>query len=259
MLSDISSGQDVTADHSQIFSKSVNKGSVPLMRLAATFSETPDLPDNTVIYFDERATNEFDGQLDAFKAMSSDLRIPSLFTVTPTGTNLSINALPPVGNTLCKVPLGLKIDKNGFITIKISDIDASLLQMRISLTDIVSGTDLALITNVEYKIYLPSGEYKNRFFINLSNITTDIYDGDTNIEAFSVYSSYGLLRTEINNITGKEGTLRVFNLLGQSIFVGKVHETGYHEFTPDLIDGIYIITYNSGNFLSSKKIVIKNL
>ncbi len=252
------SGQDIIARQSGFNSESGAKGTVPLMMLAATFTETPELPDNTVIYFDEKATNEFDGQLDAFKAMNSDFRIPSLFTVTPTGINLSINALPPICDGLCKVPLGLKTDINGSVTIKIRDIDPALSQMKIFLTDVVAGTDRILFANEEYMIYLPSGEYRDRFFISLSNMTTDIDSEVSGNEVFSAYSSYGLLMAEINSLMGKDGTLRVFNLLGQVLFVSNVYETGHHEFSPGLKEGIYIITYNSGNYLISKKILVKN-
>lgn len=258
MLSNISFGQGISTDKNQSPILSSNKGANPLLRLSAAFSETQDSPDLAVVYFNDKATVEFDGQLDAYKFMNSDIMVPSLYTVTPSGMNLSINALPPISNTLCKVAIGLKIDKEGSVIFKIRDIDIILSQMRIFLTDIVEGTEKDLLPGNDYKIYLTEGEYKNRFFINLSNTITDIQDNIPGSDFFNIYYSYGTLKAEINSLTGKDGTLIIYNLLGQTLFVNKIYETGYHEFSQDIKDGIYIITYSSGNIRSSKKIIIKN-
>jgi hypothetical protein len=84
---------------------------------------------------------EFDGYLDALKLMNSDINVPSFYFVTPGDVNLSIYALPPVLNTFCTVPLGIKTKRDGSVIIKIRDIDPGFSNMRISIRDLVNGTD----------------------------------------------------------------------------------------------------------------------
>ena len=164
-------------DFSQPFTK--KKGadnSIPLLRLTAAFSDDRISADPSVIYFDEKATEEFDNKLDALKLMNTDLKVPNLFAVTPEGRKLSINALPLLADDSCRVPLGLKLNRTGTgtITIKILDVDESLSGRRIYLSDIVAGTEQDLLPDKEFTISLEKGEYLNRFFLNLSGNPTDI-------------------------------------------------------------------------------------
>ena len=233
-----------------------SKGTVPLIRLSANFSDTPYLTDCTVIYFNDNATYEFDGQLDAFKFMNSDVMVPSFFSVTPYGTNLSINGLPPISDPLLKVALGLKIDRSGEITLKIKDIEASLSGSRIFLTDIVTGIEKDLLPNLEYRIHLSQGEYKDRFFINMSGVITGVPENSPD-DFFNIYSSDGKITTEINNLPGNDGTIRIYSFTGQTVFSTRVYEPGYHEFYANPGTGIYFASFTSGKVNVTRKIFIK--
>ena len=106
---------------------------------------------------------------------------------------------------------------------------------------------------------LAVGEYLNRFYLNFYSSSTGLPDPlPVSDSDFNIYSYQGNIRTEINTISGNKGTLVLTNLLGQKVFESEIHETGYFEFSPGLKDGIYIATYTSGNFRSSKKLLIKN-
>ena len=102
------------------------EASVPLLRFTASFAETPDLRDYSVIYLSENATVEFDSKLDALKLMNTDSQVPNIFTITPGGTKLSINALPPLNDYICKVQLGIVTERDGFVIVRIKDIDDAL-------------------------------------------------------------------------------------------------------------------------------------
>jgi hypothetical protein len=171
---------------------------------------------------------------------------------------LSISAIPEIVSVSDSVPLGLKLNKDGYIIFRISNIDETLSAMGISLYDKVAGIEQDMLPDKEYKVYLTSGEYKNRFFLNLSNSATGVPDYTSGHDLFSIYCSHGILKAEINILSGKEGTLMISNLTGQTIFLAKVYEKGYHEFNPGLKDGIYIVSYITGNNRSSKKIFIQD-
>jgi hypothetical protein len=122
----------------------------------------------------------------------------------------------------------------------------------------LSGTENDLLNNNEYKVYLEAGEYKNRFFLNISEKRDEIPDTTSNNNLFSVYSSHGVIKVYVNTEKTGSGLLSIYNLAGQVLFVTKIIEPGYYEFNPGLKDGIYIVRFMSVKYQDSKKIFILN-
>jgi hypothetical protein len=211
-----------------------------------------------VIYFDEKATGKFDGQLDALKLMNTDYMVPNLYTVGPDGVKLSISALPVISDTLYTVPLGLKINRDGRIIFKIRTLEGDLADMEIYISDIVAKKDQDLLSDKDYRLDLIKGQYENRFFLNFRNIGTGIPDFTSGDDLFSVYCSHGILRLKINTLPAAEGTLIISNLIGQMPLIKKYYEPGYYELNPGLKNGVYIVSFLSGTKRCSKKIFIQN-
>jgi len=231
---------------------------VSLLRLTATFLNNQENPDYSVVYFDPKASMNFDGQLDALKLLNTDLGVPNVYVVTPDETKISIKALPYVTDSVYTIPLGLKINKPGEVVFKLQDIEGDFMDLKISLTDNLTGTEQDLLNNQEYKINLAEGEYNNRFYINLLNSITDIQDNSMFSELYSIYYSGGFLKANIANLEGGKGTLLICNLLGQIVHTEEIYTEGYHEIGQHLKDGIYITVFISGNTKISKKILIIN-
>jgi len=230
-----------------------------LIRLSAEFSDDTVSVDPVVIYFDEKATNEFDGQLDALKLMNTDFMVPNIYAIGSDGVKLSISALPVISDTLLTVPLGLKINRDGNIIFKIRNLEGTLADMEIFLSDLTAKTEHDLLSGKEYTLDLTTGLYENRFFLNFRNLETgipDYYDGD---DLFSVYSYHGILKLEISTLPATEGTLFISNLTGQMLLITKYYEPGYYELNPGLKNGIYIVSFISGNKKSSKKVFIQDM
>ncbi len=247
-----------TTDAGHAFTKSGNINNLQFLRLGTVFSDDSASVDPLVIYFDEKATREFDRELDALKLFNTDLGIPNLYASAADGNRLSINALPVMTEDSCTIPLGLKLNRSGNIRFRISDYDYSLKGLKIYLTDIVTGIDKDLIQDNEYGVYLDKGEYNGRFFLNIKTIATGISDLPAEDDKFSIYSSQGILKATIGIVNGSFGTLRVYSLPGQMMFIGKVYSTGYHEFNTDLRNGIYIVTYSTGTYNCTRKLFIEN-
>ncbi len=233
---------------------------IPLLRLSVVYSDDKAASDPAVIYFDEKAAPSFDSQLDALKLMNTDLNVPNLYSVTPEGAKLSISALPLITDDSCSVPLGIKLNRAGTasIIISIQDIEETLSRMRIYISDTVAHTEQDLLPGKEFTVSLEKGEYLNRFFLNFSDLPTDINDNIRDTDLFSVYSSNGILKAQINTITKNRGRLVIYNLTGQVILIREIYETGYLELNPGVSEGIYIISYTTGLNRSSKKIFIQN-
>lgn len=240
----------------------INTTQTPLLRLTAMFSDDVFSLDPMVIYFTEKGTPEFNKKSDALKLLNTDLKVPNIYALSQDGLKLSIKALPHISGDLCKVPLGIKNNRTGTgnIIIKIMDIDESLKSMRIYLSDIVAGIDQDLLPGKEYSVSLAKGEFNDRFFLNLSK-SLDVITGDQHEiikpDPICIYSSHGIIKAEINTVSGNTGELGIYNLAGQLLFTEKIHDPGQYEFRTRLADGMYIVSYVSGTFRSSKKLFIQ--
>lgn len=241
-------------DQSQSFIKAEEGKS--LLRFTAGFSDDLVSIDYCVVYFDQNATNEYNGQLDALKLMNTDFNVPNVYVVTPSGTKISIKALPYGTDTTYIVQLGLSVNKAGEIVFKLKDIEGTFSGMRISLIDQETGKEQDLLNNREYKISLDVGEYHNRFFLNLSNNIVDISDLTKVADWININPYQGILKVNINLPYCEKSILTLHNLIGQTLFIYKINEPGYHEFRPIVKDGIYIVTFNSHNKRISKKIFL---
>ena len=245
-------------DESYTFIKAKGKSEKSLIRLIAGYSDDINSFDPLVIYYDENATYNFDGQLDALKLYNSDTNVTNFYVFSEDGRRLSINAIPYDGDDLCTLHLGIKTNKNGEIIFRIKDITGIYLDKAIYITDIITGLNQDLTQGNQYSVSLPAGDYQNRFFLNLSNLITDTPDFTSDTDWINIYSSHGILKAEINLLSCKKGTLTILNLMGQALFIHKIYEAGYHEFSPVVKDGIYIVTFISGNRRVSKKIFIQS-
>ena len=229
-----------------------------LIRLTAEFSDDTVSVDPVVIYFDEKATNEFDGQLDALKLMNTDFMVPNLYAIGSDGAKFSISALPIISDTLLRVPLGLNLNRDGNVIFKISTLEGNLGDMEIYFSDIVTGIKQNLLNDEQYEVNLDYGQYENRFFLDFRNILTGIPEYPIKDDLFKIYCSHGILKLEINTLAGADGTLMITNLTGQVLVVKNYFEPGYYELNPGLINGIYIVSFSSGKKRSSQKIFIQN-
>ena len=73
-----------------------------------------------------------------------------------------------------------------------------------------------------------------------------------------VTATGGLLRLTIGCVEGAAGSLRIYDLTGRMLHEETVRETGYYDYPGLRSNGIYIITYRTGNVTASKKVAIVN-
>jgi hypothetical protein len=245
-------------DQTHPFFKSEAQSEKPYLRLVAGYSDDSTSYDPLVIYFDEKATYNFDGQLDALKLFNTDRKVTNFYSFGDDGYRLSINALPMTEENLCTVRLGIKTERAGETIFKIANLEGDLYYKTIYLSDIITGTNQDLLSGKQYKVNLIADHYQDRFFLNLSNSITDIPDQTSIEDWIKIYSVHGILKAEIKLPSCEDGTLKISNLLGQALFIYKIYEPGYYEFYPLMKTGFYIATFNSGNIKISKKIFMQS-
>jgi len=235
------------------FLKSGSKSSSHLLRLSVCFADDSLSSDPYVIYLDEKATNDFDNMLDALKLMNTDLKVPNIYGLTIDGSKLSINALQDSVVSADKMPLGLKLNRDGKVVFKVIDSDIPSLYDGIYFTDEVANIETKLVDKAEYQVDLLSGEYLNRFYLNAKSVITGIHETGTE-DYFKMYMANGKLNVIVKTLAGGTGIIRIYNLTGQILFIDRIYAPGHYEFEPGLKDGMYIVSFITGKELRSKKI-----
>jgi fibronectin-binding autotransporter adhesin len=236
------------------------KGSSPAqLKLTLRYSDDNIYSDPLVFYIDDKGSPDFEGGLDALKLLNTDLQMPNIYSVATDSKIMSINALPPISNDFIQLPLGIKLNRTagGTVIFKLEEIDPSLAGMRVYLSDVTAGVDKDLLPNQEYTVTLPKGEYLNRFYLNFSNTVTSNKETETEQNIFRVYSTAGILKADVNRISGDHGVITVFNFAGQKLFWETIYDTGYHEFNTFFREGIYIVNYSTGSYSVSRKLFIQ--
>lgn len=231
---------------------------VPYLRISANFDDNPDLSDPMVVYFDENATLNFDGMLDALKLMNTDLMVPNLYTISSDGYYLSINALPPVWDSLTIVPVGIKTGRDGNIIIKLKETGCLPSGTEIYLYDLLTKTEKNLSQQTECSIFLKTGEYKGRFSIGFVSGPTLVPVVLPESEKFKIYYSAGILTADLDLPPGVKGTLIISNISGQLLYRKEIYSGGYQELSLEVKSGVYIVSYFAGKIRSTKKILIIN-
>ncbi len=223
-----------------------------LMRITAGFSGST-LDDPLVIYFNNVATGRFDRNMDAIKLFNTTQSAPNFYSLGEDNSKLAINALPSTIDGIPDIPLGIRTKKNGQVVFRVKDIEGFMSGGSIYLYDAMIGTSTDISTN-EYSVSLNTGIYDNRFFLRFGNLMTGLESLDHN--PFSVYVSGNKLYAEINSLSGKEGMLKISNISGQSVFAEQIYENGHYKFNLSLNDGIYVVTFITGDFRYSQKIIV---
>ena len=238
------------------FLKSGRKGSESLIRLTAAFSADTALSDPLLVYMSDKATIDFDKQSDALKLFNTAYDVPSFYSVGNDGSRLSVNGMPFSEQDSLIIPLGLRTDADGYISFRIKNREGAFSSGKAYLLDILSGTTTELKSNNEYKTFLAADHYQGRFFLKLEDFATSVPTEPVTINLFNAWYSNGVLKAEIDGILSNSGTVMITGLAGQTLYLWKVHENGYHEFMPSLSSGIYIVTYTTGYIRISKRLFI---
>ena len=245
-------------DNSHQFIKSDNGSTKSFLRVVANFGDKQDSSDPLVIYFDEKAQNEFDSRLDALKLMNTDRFVPNLYAIASDGYNLSINALPVLEDSLLVVPLGLKTEREGIIAFRVRDSGNLPTGINVYLHDEKTGANQSLNLNNAYTIYLNAGEYNNRFSLKFIQGAIEMNESRQDADLLDIYISKGVMIADIRLLPGDKGTMIISNISGQIVFRKDIYEVGYYDVNPRLKSGIYIVNFISGNVRNVKKIFILN-
>jgi len=227
-----------------------------ILRFAANFETKNPIDDAAVIYFDQSSSLSFDKDLDALKMTNTDVQVPNLYTLTPETTELSINGMPLPTDSLTRIPLGITTFMDGWINFKAMDISRLPDEMYIYLVDAETGKQIDLQRLPDYRFFLKTGIYNNRFTLefSLSELTkTNAVAG----KMFNLSRSGDYLKVKANLPSNIKGNLLVTNLLGQTIIRREVTGDETVEINQNVSTGVYVITLISGKKTYSEKLIMR--
>lgn len=239
---------------SPVFHKMAAEDTVLYMRLAAGFSDRLGVFDNTVLYFDQSATKGFDKERDALKLMNTDISVPNLYSLSADTRQLSINAMPFLIDSVNVIPLGIKTEQNGWVTIKSVETNKFPAEVFVYLNDKITGKFHNLLTDQGYRVYLEAGQYENRFYIVFS--LKALYDQTGEGHIFNAYASENKIYVFRNMDPKIPGEMRVYNMLGNVIIKQSIPANGDYVFEMNVCAGVYIISLHSGDEIQSKKVFL---
>ncbi|WP_186435032.1 T9SS type A sorting domain-containing protein [Gillisia sp. Hel_I_86] len=243
-------------DFSQPFYKSPIEDSFTLIRLNAEFDGT-NQKDETVVYFNNYATEAFDKEFDALKLMNTNPATPNLYSISNTNEILSINAVPSYnGLNELRIPLGLNIENEAWITISLTNKEEIVSGSYIYLIDLEKRISINLMNKSEYRFYASSGKNEKRFQL----VFSDIQINDPAIffnDLFSVSQNEGTVKIKMNLELGKIGDIKVSTVTGQLIETQFVSENDIIDIKGIKSSGLYLISFYSNEGVFTKKVLIK--
>lgn len=207
--------------------------------------------DETVIFFQDGATEGFDSQADAYKLFSSAMDVPQVYSLTPSETRLAINTLPGfAGNP--QIPVGIRIPGAGNYRFQASGVESFGPEIEIVLHDLHLGVNHDLRVNSVYDFQSDvSGQVTNRFVLQFkgeTGIAEETYD-------IRVFWQDGYIRIFLPVETN--GLVKVTNMLGQDVLVKKMQLNGETAIPLDRpAPGAYVVRITGNNRILTGKFVI---
>jgi hypothetical protein len=229
-----------------------------LLRLAMT--NAANKTDETVVYFADKATANFDKELDAVKFQLNGGNFPNIYTTdnkTEKNTLFSINALPTLNDDLL-VPVTLQSWNGGVQKIAMTEKLNFTREVQVFLKDKSTNT-LHDFSKGAFEFTATSGVLANRFeLVFKPQFTAAELQGD-NLNVYPNPSSE-VLNISIGDDYKGELTLRLIDVTGREVWATKAEKTSkIYENSVNLSNfasGTYILEVSGAKKMVKK--VVKN-
>ena len=271
----------VRVDTSGASNKSIAFGLNSTPRVTSTSSATPTLwrtgdvtnmlkltlknsgnnaTDETIVRFLDGATNNFDGDVDAYKLLN-DPQVPSFYSSYQNNI-YSVNSVPPTQKHTV-IPLVIKVPTSGAFSILSEQLAAFDADISITLVDSIEHTHTNLKTDRTYQFNYDKATQDKaiRFYLNFDNaaLTVTSNNAATVKENMSAKYYNNTLFVYFPNQSFKTNHISIVDLSGNEVFVADnvAFSSGvYEKQLKGLASGVYVVNVSSGENVSSTKIFI---
>ncbi len=217
------------------------------------FESTHDSHRQILLTVDERTTEDadwgFDGKL--YESLPQDI----YWVIND--DEYVIQAIPSI-QVDKEIPLGIKMEEEGLITINLDEIENNKDEFYIYIEDKSTG-EIVDLTKQNFEINLDEGEYDNRFFV-VFKAKESISEGEVEVplKKVIVFMNNNTSQLQINNTLGERiQSISVYNYLGQPVKSwGNIPNESILSFPFDKIPGMYMVEILTQKERISEKILV---
>ena len=208
--------------------------------------------DYTRICFYDQASENFDGDFDAYKLFSYNEATSELYSKTPDNTSLAINTQPLATMEGGSVPISFKVGIAGNYTLSAEKLNSFSPDTYITLEDKGTGAFQKLNDNPVYVFSASSQDEADRFLLHFKDAASIPESGIS--ETIRVWFNSGKLFVNSN-----EGTtiLSIFNVQGQNLLNYTLYGSGQKSIALKLPAGVYFARLINDNKMQTVKIIIQ--
>ncbi len=211
--------------------------------------------DECMVRFIDGTTASFDLNYDATKLFSQDEQVPQICTWSGK-TELAINTLPVIEDELM-LTLEFKCKTSGYYSIELGNRTNLDPFTAVYLKDVREQKIVNLTNDLSYEFYHQNTNAQNRFKI-FFNPSEDIINNITPDDYFSVFINQGSITIRKNTVKELSGIIRVYNGMGQAVYVTKFYYENEISLKPKLSPGYYYVSIHTGKQVNSYKVFISN-
>jgi hypothetical protein len=217
----------------------------------------------TVIYFEDGATDNFDSKFDAYLFQMNSGGAPTVFTVAD--HRLTINGLPRLLGQK-SVPIHVQIPMAGEYTLSAHQIWYFDSTAQIFLEDAVTGALHNIKDVPQYTFTAAQGYIPNRFILHFfSGTVTQLAAATQKVQQVALFPNptHDLLHVAISEVAQAEGKalIKVFNMVGHEFMQQEVaikqHTANATLDLGRLAKGIYIIHITTTAGTVQRRVVVE--
>jgi hypothetical protein len=211
-----------------------------VVRVRLTSRTDSTRSDETVIRFNELATNAFDYDLDALKIFNTG-GMPSVYTTSPEDS-YSVNSYTSIDSAKY-IPVATKLVLDGSYTLQVSGSNPNVEYI---LVDKLLGTSQSIDKDSSYAFTGLKSDDVNRFELQLRvseiAIPTGVHSSNKSA-GLSIYSSTKGFVIKTGRYAGDEAEIEILDMTGNSVEVlsGMSLSSGSTYVPLDLADGAYLV------------------
>ena len=218
--------------------------------------------DETIIYFDQNATELFDGQYDAYKVEESSPSRTLIFSKTKDGTALSINGLPEM-KVEESIPLYLSSGSSGLKELSISGMENFEMDVNVYLEDLILAKVWDM-KNGSYSFNYEAVDDQNRFLLHFAPPSV-LLSGDNSMSGeydmgcpdIPTFIQSGELILDLTQSDKSKKFVSVYSISGQLILQKEFNSNGIEKINLPGTAGCYLLHIISAGYSTIKKIVIQ--
>ena len=224
-------------DQARIHSgKSVQSGNpIPEISTLRLLVKGNTMCDESVLQFNDEATNEFDSEFDALKLTGNE-QAPNLFTKLDDGTRLSINSLP-TSSLAGDIPVGFTAGKAGTYSLAIHGMNSMNPDLPLFLKDTKNNTLINLRTDSIIVFDYNTNDDAMRFLLHFSSPSGI---SQTEQDHPRIYTTPGFVNVELGSIYN-DPSISITDLSGRQVAGNNSASEGLNRIAFDGSSGYYVI------------------